>query len=668
MHAGIALRSPDGMGCFDSHTTYHLLANRTDSVLLASFSKHPREWRAHIIRVDRDEFEQALIKKDIVPLAQQPTLPPWLKMLEGLNLDGLDDGRVSAKKSYRNWAQDRFEKIHALVSTPDSFFDGDPTKAIATFAAKQKQNRHRIQLWFCAYVCFGQSLMALAPPFANVGRWDRSNGSMTKVKFGRKSKSGAGRGHSAIPLTADIESSYLKYAGLGISMTQIHRKALIHAFGCLTRTDEKGIERYYHPENKPFPSYQQYRYHVVKAFGLPVVRRAKIGDEKYRNRVADNVGRYSENLANLYERTESDCAHVNERPRMLLSNEAGPPLIVAREVDVLSSAVIGIGFAYGSEKSEAYRAAKFCAAVPKSYFCSLFGIDISDDDWPCEGLPPASTTDRGPGASSRVFSTEENTPPIRDLAPSHSGQSKATVESSHPRETQTAGAPSYVVSSLNAFQLARREIYRTLADNHAKDVTSRITPEMLAAAIAPSPVGIFKFMDERGRTSAVPMSVEAAVREFLTPVKFKLNRDGLWLRSLRYDLKKLQSLGLTSLAGRNVTLEVTGYALPLAIRVAWIEVNGRIHEIEALLPIRDDTSQLDMTLSDLSQLDEKMRELRSTQAEHARAIRGKYEVRHQEETGEKWDESTRKGGKAPSRKSTRGALDDVSTPTSERAA
>jgi len=668
MHIGIALRSAGGLGGFDFHTTYHLLANKPESVVLAFFSQKSREWRAHLIKVPRREFEEALVKKDLVLSPDESTLPPWLKMHEGVSLENLDNRRASTKKSYREWAQNRYSMIHELVRNPDLVFADDAEAYIKSFSKRTKKNRQRIQLWYCAYQCFGQSLMALVPTFANAGRWDRSTGNRPDKKTGRKPTHGRNLGHSAVPLASIIEDSYIRYAGLGKSMTWIHRQSLIYTFGCKTATDNKGIERYYHPENKPFPSYQQFRYHVLKKLGLSTVRKSKLGDEKYRNCVADNSGRYSESLANVYERSESDCAYVKERPRKLLSDDAGPPLVVAREVDVLSGIALGIGFSYGTESHEAYRAAKFCSAVPKSYFCRLFGIEISDEEWPCTGLSPQSTTDRGPGASSKVFTTDENLPSIRDLAPSYSGQSKATVESSHPRETQTAGTPSFVVSSLNAFQMARREIYRMLADNHAKDATDRLTPEMIAADTVPSPVGIFKFLNDRGRTSALPMSVHAAVREFLTPVTFKLNREGLWLQSLRYDSKQLQALGLTALAGKNMTLEVSGFALSLAIRIAWIEVDERIYEVEAILPIRDDSSQLDMSLSDLSQLDERMREIRSNQSEHAHAVRGKYEIRHQEETGHAWNTGTRKGGQPPSRRSSRESLDAVATPKPGRAA
>jgi len=668
MHVGIALQSSGGSGGFDSHITYHLLANRKESVFLAFFSKESKEWRAHLIKVPRQDFEEALINKHLVPSPDQPTVPPWLQMHDGVSIDNLDNGRTSAKKSYRDWAQHRYSRIHELVNAPDLVFADDPEAYIKSFSTRTKQHRQRIQLWYCAFECFGRSLMALVPTFTNAGRWDRHKRHRPDNKTGRKPKHGRGQGYSAVPLVSIIQDSYIKYASLGKSMVWIHRQSLTHTFGCKTAMDSKGYERYYHPENKPFPSYQQFRYHVLKKFGLPAVRRSKLGDEKYRNRVADKAGRYSESLANLYERSESDCAYAKQRPRKLLSEEAGPPLVVAREVDVLSGIVLGIGFAYGNESHEAYRAAKFCAAVPKRYFCSLFGIEISDDEWPCVGLSPQSTTDRGPGASEKVFTTNESLPAIRDLAPSYSGQSKATVESSHPRETQTAGAPSFVVSPLNAFEMARREIYRILADNHAKDATDRLTPEMVAAGIVPSPVGIFNFLNERGRTSAVPMSVDAAVREFLTPVKFKLDRDGLWLQSLRYDSKQLQALGLASLAGKNMTIDVSGFALPLAIRIAWVEVEGRIYQVEAILPIRDDSTQLDMSLSDLSQLDERMRELRANQSEHANAVRGKYEIRHQEETGHAWDAATRKCGQPPSHRSARESLDAVTTPKSGRAA
>lgn len=671
MHIGTALQAPNGLGPLACDATYHLLGNRsdTDFTWLVWFCQEPNGWKAHFTQLTRTQFEDALCAGDLKPTLSQSTLPPWLSAYEGETLEGLEDGRNSNKKSYRARAEDRYEQIAELVDPSSAIHrDEDPGAFITRYAKSSSPKRHpdRLKLWFSAYMCFGQGLMALIAPFRNAGRWERAAHPSASKKLGRPSKrKGKKHGHSAIPLANEIERAYIRYAGLGVTMAAIHRKSLIHIFGCLTRRSDKGNEEYYHPTGKPFPTYQQFRYWVVQRQGLPAVQRSKLGDANYRSKIAASEGRFSQSVANLYEKTEMDCYQLKELPKKLLSDDAGPPLIVARMACVVSGHQLGIGFSYGSEKEEAYRSMHFCAAVPKPYFGRLFGLTITEDEWPSQGLPPSSTADRGPGASPRVFAHGNAAPPIRDIAPSYSGQSKATIESSHPRGVQLQGQPSHVLSKLNAFELAQREVRRVLIDNETKDASSRLTPEMIAAGVLPTPNAIFKYLDARGRTSAIPMAIETAVRTFLNPAVFKLNRDGLWLQDLRYDSPAVRETGLHSKAAAGSTIELSGFVFPMAVRIAWIEINRKLYEVEAMLPIRDDDSQLYMSLTDLAASSAALRDLRTDRRDHASATRAKHEIAHLDETGSEWDASIRKAGHARS-KATRREQVPTATPVRGR--
>ena len=654
MHIGTALHAPNGFGSLASGTTYHLLSNRSDVsfTTLTWFYENKNTWKASFIRIPKEEFESALIEKNLIIAATQPTLPPWLDAYQGETFAGIEELRATSKKSYVNRAGDRYEQISELVGDDSEIHQAeDIDRYINRFAKNSSPRQHpdRLKLWYSAYMCFGKQLIALIPPFRNIGRWLRESSKHASQKMGRPHlKKGKSYGHSAIPLADAIEHAYLKFAKLAEPMTEIHRKALTKVFGCKTRMSEDGHEEFFHPQNKPFPTYQQFRYRVVKSFGLPAVQKSKLGETRYRTKVAANEGRFSQSVANLYEQTESDCNYLKELPKKLLSDEPGPSLVVAKIVDVVSSHVLGIGFSYGAEDGDAYRAALFCAAVPKSYFGRLFGLPIDDNNWPSQGLPPSQIADRGPGASTRAHG-KDAAPPIQGITPSNSGQSKPTVESAHPRAVVLEGQPTFVVSKLNAIELARREVLRVMGDNYVKDVSSRLTPEMIKACVPANPNGIFNYLNSRGRTDAIPVAVETAIRNFLKPVTFKLNRDGLWLDGFRFDSDAARKTGLHQKVAKGQTIEVPGYAFPMAVRIAWIESNGKVIEVESMLPIRDDVSQLYIPLSELPAYAAKLRELRANQRENASATRAKYESIHFEETGTQWDASTRKLGAAPSR-------------------
>lgn len=673
MHIGTALNAPNGFGSLASGTTYHLLSNRSDAAFttLVWFYKSKSTWKASFIRLPKQEFEASLIEKNLIVAPTQPTLPPWLDAYQGETFAGIEELRATSKKSYVERAEGRYERIAGLVGDDSEIHQAPDTDQYINRFAKNsspKQHPDRLKLWYSAYMCFGKQLIALTPPFRNIGRWPRKSSKHASKKMGRPNlRKGKSYGHSAIPLADDIERAYLKLAKLAEPMTKIHRGALIKVFGCKTQTSDDGREEFFHPENKPFPTYQQFRYRVVKSFGLPTVQKSKLGETRYRTKIAANQGRFSQSVANLYEQTESDCNYLEELPKKLLSDEPGPALIVAKIVDVVSSQVLGIGFSYGAEDSGAYRAAQFCAAVPKSYFGRLFGLPIDDADWPSQGLPPSHIADRGPGASARAHG-EHAAPPIQGITPSYSGQSKPTVESAHPRTVVLEGQPTFVASKLNAIELARREVLRVMADNCAKDASSRLTPEMIKAGVPANPNGIFNYLNARGRTDAIPMAVETAVRNLLKPVTFKLNRDGLWLDGFRFDSDAARKTGLHQKVAKGQTIDVAGYVFPMAVRIAWIEVNGKLIEVESMLPIRDDASQLYVPISELPTYAAKLRELRANQKEHASATRAKYESIYFEEAGAHWDASTRKVGAAPPRKRRKESMPTAGGPESRKSA
>lgn len=654
MHIGTALDVPNGFGSLASGTTYHLLSNRSDATFatLTWFSQEKNTWKCSFIRIPKEEFEAALIEKHLIIATTQPTLPPWLDAYQGETFAGLEENRSTSKKSYIDRATSRYEQIAGLIADDSDIHQTeDIDKYINRVAKKSSPAQHpdRLKLWYSAYMCFGKQLIALVPSFRNIGQWLRESSEHASTKMGRPNLSkGKSHGHSAIPLVKDIERAYLKFAKLAEPMAAIHRKALTRIFGCKTRESKDGHEEYFHPENKPFPSYQQFRYWVVKKFGLQQVQKSKLGETRYRTKLAENKGRFSQSVANLYEQVEMDCNYLKELPKKLLSKEPGPSLVVAKIVDVVSSHTLGIGFAYGAEDGDAYRAAMFCAAVPKSEFGRIFGLPISDIDWPSQGLPPSQIADRGAGAT--VKAREKiAAPAAQGITPSYSGQSKPTVETAHPKTVVLEGQPTFVASKLNAIELARREVMRVVSDNHAKNSSARMTPEMIEAGTPANPNGIFNFLNARGRTDAIPMAVEAAVRNFLKPVSFKLNRDGLWLDCFRFDSDAARKSGLHRRVAKGQTIIISGYAFPMAVRIAWIEVDGKIIEVESLLPIRDDVSQLYIPLSELPEYAAKLRDILAKQRENASAVRAKYEDIHLEETGKQWDSSNRHLGTAPSR-------------------
>jgi hypothetical protein len=300
---------------------------------------------------------------------------------------------------------------------------------------------------------------------------------------------------------------------------------------------------------------------------------------------------------------------------------------------------------------EAYRSMLFSAAIPKSKFFQLFGIPyLGDEDWPAFGLPGFLASDRGPGASNKVVMDMETAMPIRELAPSWSGQSKAPVESSHPREPTLGGAPTHNVSELNVMEMVRREIVQACRDNHTSSIGTRLLGITGGENVIPTPHHAWLFLSKIGRTAAFPMPFAEAVRTFLTPVELVLSRDELRLERRVYDSPAMRNTGLYERTGSDQTIKLSGYCLPLCVRHCWVEVNGQLIELTAQLALRGSPERTYVSLDDLKIEAESHRLQLSRQRGHATAAAIEYMQKFEEDVGTPFDANRRVSG-APIAKS-----------------
>ncbi len=651
MHIGIQLIAPDGFQLLEKGEVYHLLRNdaRRERVLLVHFLPSSQGYEGTLVILNRSCFESALVDGLIAPCPAQSMLPPWLTKLEGVALKDRDRRRRHAKKSHFDRINERYQHIKPLIERLDEVLAADfPDKIIARHArvSKPQQNEKRLQLWFYAFLCFGRDPWVLMPPFHKCGTTRKPL--RADQKMGRRSLTkGAHHGYGCDEeMIEKIKTAYQKYCGLGVSMKTIYAKAMTEKFGCHVRRNANGAKTYYHPAGNPFPSYDQFRYRVEREFGRNKIQRIRYGEARMRTRLSASEGPYSEAVANLLERVELDCFYVLELPRGPIEGNALPPLGVVRGRCVGSGKLVGIGFSLGNENHTAYRMMLFCMAIDKRSFGRLFGLEIVHEDWSGAGMSPHLLTDRGPGAKQAAEMEPAAVSPIRGFAPAWSGQSKATIESSHPRNTELEGAPSYVTSELNPVQLARREIERLIHDNQALNVSPRLTPEMVAARVVPCPNGIWNYLNDRARTDATSIPFDTAVRWFLTPIEVKIKNDGAYFHEQRYDSNALRDTGLVDRVAAHGEVTVVGYLLDLCVRYIWVEVDEQIIELQAKLAIRDDDEQLYMSLEELVEFASEKRRMASEFRVHQHAVGSEYVQRVKQATGRLPDAGQRKSGRA----------------------
>lgn len=654
MHIGTQILAPEGWHQMPKGIIFYFLKSdaKRDRTLLINFEAGDKYMahKAHLIVMYRKVFEEGAGSENIIAHEKQSSLPPWLNTLEGVDLSQIDNFRPNAKILHRTRVENRFLYIAPTVRDFDSILTADDPEAEINRRAKlciPAQNETRFRLWVLTYLCFGQDMWMLLPSFHEIGHWDRYN--HPNKKFGAPSIAfGTSYGNgSSQELTERCIKSYLKRAKLGKHMTDIYDEAMLEDFHCISVVSPSGL-KYYAPKNGyPFPTYWQFIYRVRNAIGIEGIQKTLYGEVRHRAKIAASKGSFSEEVANLMERVEADGYYTKERPKGYVEGTSLPPLCVVIGRDVLSGKKLGIGFSFGSERGTAYRMMLFCMAVPKEYFCKIFGIPLVHGEWLNEGLPGHFSIDRGPGARKNLIDELEKRFPIKDLAPSWMGQSKATVESSHPRDVKTEGQPTYLQSNFTPIELAKREIMRLIQYNNTANMEDRLDPDSELAWVPPSPIGLWNHYDKLFRNDSMPMSIAEAVRTFLTPVEFSLRDDGVWLDQRKYYSEELQAAGILDRVARSreVGAKISGYILDMCIRHVWIEVDGRILLLGAQLRIRGDEETLYISIEEKEQWDEARSKIKSAFAVHQHAASSEYMYRFKENTGKPWDSAKRRPGK-----------------------
>ena len=182
------------------------------------------------------------------------------------------------------------------------------------------------------------------------------------------------------------------------------------------------------------------------------------------------------------ETVEEDARWVRELAIGPDGKTTMPALIVVRIVCIATAMCLGLGFALGGETGAAYRMARFCMEVGKDFFCWLFGITISKEDWPSEGAVEDVVTDRGAGQAQTAKPNDGYDGPVmREMPPTGFGQGKPNVEGTHARHIKIADRPTHVVTKIPLVHLVRREIRNEIRRMHSASTERRLGPTLIMA-------------------------------------------------------------------------------------------------------------------------------------------------------------------------------------------
>lgn len=647
MILGSQVQAPEGYLCLKKGITYYFLQSDglRNRVRLVSFFEGKRDVVANMVAVTRGEFESGLKQGDVKVVGTGDGYPPWLEPINGKTLEYLESKRVCNKESYDLRINKRLLAVYDLVERYDEIIaSDDPDSEINLCAKKQGNNAARLRFWFYSYVVFGFNRWALMPRFHKIGNRG-SDKPIREIKLGRPAKDGKKHGYVVTAEMKElIEKSYVAYRSARSSWNKIYGKVVTNAFGCVVLIFPDGTREFKHPEGKAFPSLWQFKYWVKKAFAARVLEKDRVGALSLREK-SGSAGSFSASIMNICQVVEFDGYNISEKISGVAEGNPVDSYCVVRASCVLTGAVLGVGFAEGAENMEAYRMCLFSMATDKIRYGEFFAVTINEGEWPCIGLPSNVIFDRGP-AKGMDISEEVSWLGTFEMPPTYSGQGKATVESSHPRDKKIKEPPSFKHSALNFVEMARREILQVLFDNNSSDASGRMENEMWEMGFLPTPTNIWRYYDGLFRNSAVCIPFEEAVRRFLTPHKVKVKRNAVYFYGRKYRSEELVSTGVFDRVARHGEISCIAYAITMCVRHIWLEFEGSLYELDAILTSNGSESGVDISLGDLKRIDCLRKEAQAKLRDQMPAIQQDYRNRFKEETGKDWDAGQRKQGRA----------------------
>lgn len=637
MMTGAQLIAPEGFGELCKGVTYYFLVNDPshNRARLIEFiiGKEPVPI---VITFTSTQFEEALELGLLQETGVVDKYPPWLKLIEGVTISHLEECRVSTKESYDEKVNRRLLAIADLVRIAQEILTSDEPNAVINAyakAASPRQNAARLRLWFYSYVTFGRNKWALMPRTHCIGRWDRA-GPNRKVRLGRPSPMGKKAGYPCnTEMQEKIRSGYVQYTSPKHTWNRMRREILTNEFGCISIEQEEDYI-FRHPEGLPFPSLSQIQYWVRKFFNVRKREVAQKGANKARARAGDK-GSFSEKLINVNQKCEYDGYYITEKLSGITEGSVVDSFCVVRAVCGVSGAIVGIGFSEGKENMESYRMCLFSMALNKVKFCELFGVEISPEQWPCEGLTGSVIFDRGPGANYDVEPQVHWLGEL-ELTPVFSGQSKSTVESSHPRDKNDLEQPVIVQSKLNFVTMARREIRQVLEDNLGSDASRRMEEALILAGVKPTPIGVWNYWSRRGRDSSIGMQFDAAVRTFLSQHPATIKQDAVHFYGRKYRSAELEATGVFDRVAKRAVINTTVYALTMCVRHVWIDLNGMLYQLDMVRTLRTLKGESDISLRDLREIDRLRRAEIAKISEQRAALQQFQRDAFKHETGEDW--------------------------------
>lgn len=352
------------------------------------------------------------------------------------------------------------------------------------------------------------------------------------------------------------------------------------------------------PPQGSFPNYRQYR-HIVDT-GIKrlerVMRRTTPGH--YARNMRGLVGRAYDNVAgpgHAYA-IDSTVGDVHLRSAINRAWPTGRPVVYV-VVDIWSTAVVGFYVCLNGPSWATAKLALFSTFADPAFMAQLWGYEHIDVLSPPPAVPYTVISDRGEYLSLGARETCGQLGINFAINPAYRPDLKGLVEVLHriAKDQQIQFLPGAIDARRKELELRTdaRESVLTLREyvqflhttfahyNLFADRSHRMTAEMIAAGVDPSPAGLWRFGHEVAVGYQKHLPQDRLITGLLQRRQAVSRRDGIFFESSEYKGEIAQTQEWSAVARNFGSIDKTAYHFPGSMgQFWWPDPHGGLHEFK----------------------------------------------------------------------------------------
>lgn len=461
-----------------------------------------------------------------------------------------------------------FQIIEGIVKDKGFLFEYCISKRsdlLVKYAQNIGEYRNKVDRLLQQYWKFGQDKNALLPAYANSG--------------------GAGKERKAtVPLGAPKRTRTLavvrsrKYILTTKDKEQIKKSLKAHYLkedgDSLVDTYKKYLRKYFADEVKiseaigksPYaPSLRQFAYWKSKLISKDIEIQTRTSVRDYLLNKRGTLGSATERSpvpGDVFE-IDATVADVHIVSAFSSQRVLGRPTIYSI-IDRATRMIVGFHVSLYYASWRAARQALVNCFLPKKAYCSQYGINISEAEWPCHHIPEELVCDNGEMIG---LKPEEHLVPFTQLsfAPPYRPDRKSFVErrfdilnkkAIHPLLGATRKGK-VVRGEVDPRKLAihtLHEVTQLLIEavlEHNRDILKRLAfenPLLIENDLAPTPINCWKVNVESQRHSLIEANHDEVISRLLPPETVSMTGDGILYNGMYFTCKRILEEDLASIA------------------------------------------------------------------------------------------------------------------------